>query len=124
MSTFQVLFPFTINSIIRVPNGPKTAGIQWAMPNSPIPRKIILSICKDTEKCYKKDIDSVKKFTEPMFFHDILFRNHRRDVYFELYQLYINRLILCFGVFSKGSVRCSQILIWLYAGSFAFKANT
>ena len=90
----------------------------------PIQRKIILSICKDTEKCYKKDIDSVKKFTEPMFFRDILFRNCRKEVYVALYQLYMNRLMLCFGVFAKGSVRCSQILIWLYEGNLAFKANT
>lgn len=42
----------------------------------------------------------------------------------EKFQLYINRLILNFGVFSNGSWRNSQRAIWLYDGNFAFNANT
>ena len=37
------------------------------MQKRPIPRKVILSICKDTEKCYKKDIDSVKNLQNQCF---------------------------------------------------------
>ena len=59
-----------------------------------------------------------------MFFRDILFRNCRKEVYVALYQLYMNRLMLCFGVFSKDSTRTSQMLIWLYEGNFALRANT
>ena len=59
-----------------------------------------------------------------MFFRDILSKKCHKEVYALFYQLYMNRLMLCLGVFSKGSTRTSQMLIWLYEGNFALRANT